>query len=82
MTCVLLSDVLDEKDDVLMNVNIVDDEHAAQNVENKKNKLDYKPYDDGEVDEYGMLKEKEILEKYDEEIQGAKKKSFQLGKCK
>jgi U4/U6.U5 tri-snRNP-associated protein 1 len=36
----------DEEADVLVNVNIVDDEKAAKNVENKKKQTDYKPYDD------------------------------------
>ncbi|KAK7483539.1 hypothetical protein BaRGS_00025213 [Batillaria attramentaria] len=72
--------VLDEEDDdVLMNVNIVDDERAEKNVENKKKKPDYKPYDEPEFDEYGMLKARDVLDKYDEEIHGAKKESFVLG---
>lgn len=36
----------DDEADVLVNVNIVDDEKAAKNVENKKKQTDYKPYDD------------------------------------
>ena len=42
----------DDEADVLVNVNIMDDEKAAKNVENKKNKLDYKPYDDFDEDLY------------------------------
>lgn len=38
-----------------MNVNMVDDEAAKKNVENKKKNFDYKPYDDAEEDEYGMV---------------------------
>lgn len=72
--------VLDEEnDDVLVNVNIIDDERAEKNTENKKKKPDYKPYDEPEFDEYGMLQPKDILDKYDEEIHGAKKQSFTLG---
>lgn len=72
--------VLDEEEgDTLINVNIVDDEKAEKNVELKKKKPDYNPYDAGDVDEYGMFKEKNVLEKYDEEIAGAKKEKFQLG---
>lgn len=48
--------MLDEEDgDTLINVNIVDDEKAEKNVELKKKKPDYNPYDAGDVDEYGMV---------------------------
>ena len=51
-----VSGVLDEEEeDVLVNVNIVDDERAEKNVENKKKNPDYKPYDEPEFDEYGMV---------------------------
>lgn len=51
-----ISGVLDEEEeDVLVNVNIVDDERAEKNVENKKKNPDYKPYDEPEFDEYGMV---------------------------
>lgn len=46
--------VLDENEgDVLVNVNVVDDEKAAKNIENKKKLPTYKPYD--EVDEFGVV---------------------------
>ncbi|KAK3736823.1 hypothetical protein RRG08_000574 [Elysia crispata] len=69
----------EEQDDVLVNVNIEDDERAEKNIENKKKKPDYKPYDEPEYDEYGMMKPTSMLSKYDEEIEGAKKESFTLG---
>jgi len=69
----------EEEEDVLVNVNIEDVERAEKNVENKKGKPTYKAYDDGEFDEDGMLKTKNMLEKYDEEIDGVKKESFTLG---
>lgn len=48
--------MLDEdNEDVLINVNIIDDEKAEKNVENKKKKPDYKPYDEPQFDEYGMV---------------------------
>ena len=34
---------------------MVDAERALRNVENKKKKPDYNPYDDAEEDEYGMV---------------------------
>nr|KAH9509150.1 U4/U6.U5 tri-snRNP-associated protein 1 [Bulinus truncatus] len=72
--------VLDEEeDDVLVNVNIQDNEKAEKNIENKKKKPEYKPYDEPEYDEYGMLRPSNLLSKYDEEIDGVKKESFMLG---
>ncbi|GIY89967.1 hypothetical protein CEXT_4871 [Caerostris extrusa] len=71
--------VLEEEEDVLENVNIVDSEKYAKNVENKKKKPDYKPYDEPEYDEFGILKKKNLLSKYDEEIEGEQKKTFKLG---
>jgi len=50
------SGVLDEDfEDTLVNVNIIDDERAAKNVENKKKKPGYQAYDDSEFDEYGVV---------------------------
>ncbi|KAK6316874.1 hypothetical protein J4Q44_G00122740 [Coregonus suidteri] len=63
--------VLEEEDDVLVNVGLVDKEKAEKNVELKK-KPDYKAYEEDEsVDD---------MVTYDEEIDGEKKKSFQLSK--
>lgn len=70
--------VLEESDDVLENVNFIDSEKAAKNIENKLRKNDYKPYDD-EYDEFGMVKKKNLLSKYDEEIEGVKKETFVIG---
>lgn len=67
----------DEEADVLVNVNIMDDEKAVKNIENKKKKPDYQAYDD--FDEDGVYKERSILDKYNEELNGEKKKSFKLG---
>ena len=46
-------DVADEED-VLVNVNVLDQERAAKNMENIKNKPGYKPFDDG-FDEDGNV---------------------------
>lgn len=46
--------VLDEGDDELMNVNLQDSERVEKNLENKKKKPTYNPYD-MEEDEYGMV---------------------------
>uniref|UniRef100_UPI00398E920D U4/U6.U5 tri-snRNP-associated protein 1 n=1 Tax=Pristiophorus japonicus TaxID=55135 RepID=UPI00398E920D len=71
--------VLDENDDVLVNVNILDKERADKNVELKKKKPEYKPYgEDESVDDMAVLKTKSVLSKYDEEIDGEKKKCFRL----
>ncbi|KAM7394467.1 hypothetical protein PAMP_021270 [Pampus punctatissimus] len=71
--------VLEEEEDVLVNVGLVDKEKAEKNVELKKKKPDYKPYDEEEsVDDMVTFKSHSVLSKYDEEIEGEKKKSFRL----
>lgn len=75
--------VLDEDDgDTLMNVNMVDDERYRKNIENKRlnpNQYGYNVFDE-EVDEFGNPIDRGILGKYDEEIDGKKKKkTFTLG---
>ncbi|XP_030637814.1 U4/U6.U5 tri-snRNP-associated protein 1 [Chanos chanos] len=72
--------VLEESEDVLVNVNLVDREKAEKNVELKKKKPDYKPYEEEEsIDDMATFKPRSVLSKYDEEIDGEKKKSFRLG---
>lgn len=71
--------VLEEEEDVLINVGLVDKEKAEKNVELKKKKPDYKPYEEEEsVDDMVTFKPHSVLSKYDEEIDGEKKKSFRL----
>ncbi|XP_058496520.1 U4/U6.U5 tri-snRNP-associated protein 1 [Solea solea] len=71
--------VLEEEEDVLVNVGLVDKEKAEKNVELKKKKPEYKPYEEEEsVDDMVTLKSHSVLSKYDEEIEGEKKKSFRL----
>lgn len=71
--------VLEEKEDVLVNVGLVDSEKAEKNVELKKKKPDYKPYEEEEsVDDMVTFKSRSVLSKYDEEIDGEQKKSFRL----
>ncbi|XP_068607188.1 U4/U6.U5 tri-snRNP-associated protein 1 [Brachionichthys hirsutus] len=71
--------VLQEEEDVLINVGLVDKEKAEKNVELRKKKPDYKPYEEDEtVDDMVTLKRHSVLSKYDEEIDGEKKKSFRL----
>uniref|UniRef100_A0A1A8EZ59 Squamous cell carcinoma antigen recognised by T cells n=1 Tax=Nothobranchius korthausae TaxID=1143690 RepID=A0A1A8EZ59_9TELE len=71
--------VLEEEEDVLVNVGLVDKEKAEKNVELKKKKPDYKPYEEEEsVDDMVTFKPRTVLSKYDEEIEGEKKKSFRL----
>ncbi|KRX20328.1 U4/U6.U5 tri-snRNP-associated protein 1 [Trichinella nelsoni] len=71
-------DVLDDSEDVLINPTLVEQQQWKRNVENRKKKPDYDPFEE-EVDEFGMLKEKVLLKKYDDEIVGIKKESFKLG---
>jgi U4/U6.U5 tri-snRNP-associated protein 1 len=75
--------VLDENaGDTLVNVNIADDEKAKKTqVEAKKFKTGYNAYEGEEVDEFtGELKKRNMLDKYDEEVDGIKKDSFTIGK--
>ena len=53
----MLVGILDDDDDpeTLVNVNMIDAERALRNIENRKKKPDYNPYDDAEEDEYGMV---------------------------
>ncbi|CAH3198986.1 unnamed protein product, partial [Porites evermanni] len=72
--------VLDaDVEETLINVNIVDKEKGNKNVELRKKKPDYRPYDEPDMDEYGMVKARGVLDKYDEEIEGEQKQSFVLG---
>lgn len=71
--------VLEEGEDVLVNVNFIDDEKANKNVENKKKKPEYEAYEEPEFDEFGILKKRTMLSKYDEELDGPKKKAFKIG---
>eukprot|EP00096_Caligus_rogercresseyi_P006879 TRINITY_DN2385_c0_g1_i1.p1 TRINITY_DN2385_c0_g1~~TRINITY_DN2385_c0_g1_i1.p1 ORF type:complete len:865 (+),score=360.53 TRINITY_DN2385_c0_g1_i1:3-2597(+) len=76
------ADILDESEgDALINVNMLDDEKAQKRIEDtKKAKVGYNPYDQESIDEAtGELKKKNLLDKYDEEIDGEVKKSFSLG---
>lgn len=77
------ADVLDnDASDTLVNVNMIDDEKVKKNKENiKKAKSGgYNPYDQEEIDEEtGELRRKNMLDKYDEEIDGEKKQSFTIG---
>eukprot|EP00794_Sanderia_malayensis_P017392 gene17392-19133_t len=59
-------DVLDENEDVLENINLLENKKTLKNIENRKRKPDYRPYDEEEDDGTG-LKVKGILEKYDDE---------------
>ena len=72
--------VLEEKEDVLVNTNMLDDEAAEENTENRKKKADYNPYEDAEYDDEGNLRQDTILSKYDEVIRGGRlKKTFTVG---
>ncbi|KAL5234499.1 hypothetical protein ACI65C_001909 [Semiaphis heraclei] len=70
-------DVLAEDADVLVNVNMVDNESYKQNIDRRKQRLNYSGYD--ELEEMDIDSPSVVLGKYDEEIEGLKKKSFKLG---
>ena len=76
------SAILDEEAmDTLENVNVVDQEKAEKNIiDIKKAKQAYNKFDVEDVDDVtGEMETKNILYKYDEEIDGIKKKSFVIG---
>uniref|UniRef100_A0A5S6QZF4 SART-1 family protein n=1 Tax=Trichuris muris TaxID=70415 RepID=A0A5S6QZF4_TRIMR len=72
-------DVLDDSEDVLVNPTLTEYEKWERNVENRKRKPDYNPFENDEFDELGMVREKVLLRKYDEVLDGEKKESFKLG---
>lgn len=77
-------EVLGEDGDTLVNVNMLDNERYKKNVENKKqNPLSY-GYDvyEEQYDEFGNYIQRSMLGKYDEELEGGKKKTFTLGESK
>lgn len=49
-----------------------------QNIDRRKQRPNYRAYDDEDEFEESIL-EKKVLSKYDEEIKGEKKSSFVLG---
>ena len=76
------ADILDEDAmDTLENVNVVDQEKAEKNIiDVKKAKQAYNKFDVEDVDEVtGEMSKKNILYKYDEEIDGVQKKSIVIG---
>lgn len=52
-----------------------------QNLDRRRQKQKYDLYEDDEFMEIESQLDKKVLSKYDEEIDGEKKSSFQLGKC-
>jgi len=71
-------EVLAEGEDMLVNVNLLDDERADKNIENKKGETS-QDYEAPDVDEEGKIATGSLLKKYDEELHGAKEESFRLG---
>ncbi|KAJ6628254.1 U4/U6.U5 tri-snRNP-associated protein 1 [Pseudolycoriella hygida] len=74
-------DVLAEDEDELVNVNMIDDERYKKNTEVKKknpNQYGYDVYEE-QYDEFGEQIHRNILGKYDEEIDGIKPNSFSIG---
>ncbi|KAB0795301.1 hypothetical protein PPYR_12140 [Photinus pyralis] len=68
-------EVLDGGDDVLININLRENEKYRKINESKIKK----GLGDEELDEFGNLKPKVLLDKYDEELEGEKRESFQIG---
>ncbi|CAD5225951.1 unnamed protein product [Bursaphelenchus okinawaensis] len=69
----------DDGEEVLINPNLIDNERHKKNVELRKQKKDYNPYEDEEVDEFGMTKKQQILSKYDRDMdEPVKRETFRL----
>jgi len=61
---------------------MVENERTKLNVERRKKKAThYQAYEEEEIDEFGQIKRKEILDKYNEGMDGEnkKKETFRLG---
>lgn len=73
--------VLDEEEDTLINVNMIDDERYKKNVENRKQNPNHYGYDvyEEQFDHFGNPIERNILSKYDEELEAVAKKNFTIG---
>ncbi|XP_037033682.1 U4/U6.U5 tri-snRNP-associated protein 1 [Bradysia coprophila] len=74
-------EVLAEDEDELINVNMVDDERYKKNTEVKKknpNKYGYDVYEE-QFDQFGEQINRNVLGKYDEEIDGVQSSSFSIG---
>ncbi|KAI9299214.1 hypothetical protein K502DRAFT_361737 [Neoconidiobolus thromboides FSU 785] len=75
------ANVLDEDDDELVNANLLEKEKLKKDLENKKKKTNYNPYDDDEF-AHGTIngQPRNILSHYDEEIgvSEPKKKGFKI----
>uniref|UniRef100_A0A914YLS1 U4/U6.U5 tri-snRNP-associated protein 1 n=1 Tax=Panagrolaimus superbus TaxID=310955 RepID=A0A914YLS1_9BILA len=72
--------VLDEDgDEVLVNPTLMYAEQLKKNRGIREKKSGYNPYDEEEVDEFGVVKKKDLLSKYDEGIDGPQnREAFKL----
>lgn len=68
----------DDTEELLVNPNMVDDERHKRNVEKRKQKSDYSAYDEDTIDEFGMSKKKNILDKYDNLDNEEQRETFRL----
>lgn len=77
-------DVLADEGDELINVNMVDDERYKKNVELRKQDPRTYGYDvyEEQYDEFGAFVGRGLLSKYDDELDGEKRKNFTIGESK
>ncbi|GAV09409.1 hypothetical protein RvY_18956 [Ramazzottius varieornatus] len=69
----------DGAEDVLVSTALSEEERLKKNLENKKKKATYNPYENAdELDQFGNLAPPQMLKKYDEVIGGEKKGAFVL----
>jgi len=81
-TILVLDDksVLDEDgEEVLVNPTLMYNEQLKKNKDLRNKKSTYNPYDDEEIDEFGVVKKKNLLAKYDEGVDGPEtRETFKL----
>ena len=71
----------DEAGDVLVSTALNEEERLRRNLENRKKKAAYNPYENADdVEMLGIAAGPKLLTKYDETIGGEKKKAFVIGK--
>lgn len=75
--------VLNEEEDTLINVNMIDDERYKKNVVNRKANPNHYGYDvyEEQFDHFGNPIERNILSKYNEELEETSKNNFTIGEC-
>jgi hypothetical protein len=66
--------------DVLVSTALGEEERLKKNIENRKKKSAYNPYENADdIEQFGLQSEPQLLKKYDETIGGEQKRTFVIG---